>query len=612
MALLDFLGKKKQAASSFAMPPAATPVLPKDLYGEATLNLADTIAPSALKVSARELELGEKFARTFYTISYPRFLSESWFSPIVNLPRVFDIGIFIHPVDTGVALKTFQRKVAEIQSQIMDRESKGLVRDPMLDTAYQDLENLRDQLQQAQERLFDVGLYITIYGSSKEELDKIETDIRSILDSRLIYTKPALFQQEQGFRSTLPLAIDELEVGSKLNSSPLSSIFPFVSFDLTSDHGILYGINRHNASLILFDRFSLENYNSVVFAKSGSGKSFAIKLEILRSLMFDTEVIVIDPEREYEYLAQATGGRLFNIALSSEHHINPFDLPHVREDEEPGDILRNNIINLVGLFRIMLGGLSPEEDAIVDRAVTETYALKDITGDSDFTGMTPPLLSDFENVLSGMEGSQSLVQRLSKYTKGTWSGFINQPTNVDINKQFIVFSVRDMEDDLKPVAMYIVTHFIWNAVRHNLKKRLLIIDEAWWMMKSEDTASFLYSLAKRGRKYYLGVSTITQDVEDFLRSPYGKPILTNSSMQLLLKQSPTTIDMLKDIFNLTDEEKFLLLESGVGEGLFFAGLKHVAIKIVASYTEDQIITSDPSQLLAIKREKQRLAMETEK
>jgi conjugal transfer ATP-binding protein TraC len=612
MALLDFLGKKKQAEASLAMPPSATPALPKDLYGEATLNLADTIAPSALKVSARELELGEKFARTFYTISYPRFLSESWFSPIVNLPRVFDIGIFIHPVDTGVALKTFQRKVAEIQSQIMDRESKGLVRDPMLDTAYQDLENLRDQLQQAQERLFDVGLYITIYGSSKEELDKIETDIRSILDSRLIYTKPALFQQEQGFRSTLPLAIDELEVGSKLNSSPLSSIFPFVSFDLTSDHGILYGINRHNASLILFDRFSLENYNSVVFAKSGSGKSYAIKLEILRSLMFDTEVIVIDPEREYEYLAQATGGRLFNIALSSEHHINPFDLPPVKEDEEPGDILRNNIINLVGLFRIMLGGLTPEEDAIVDRAVTETYALKDITGDADFTGMTPPLLSDFENVLSGMEGSQSLVQRLSKYTKGTWAGFINQPTNVDINKQFIVFSVRDMEDDLKPVAMYIVTHFIWNAVRHNLKKRLLIIDEAWWMMKSEDTASFLYSLAKRGRKYYLGVSTITQDVEDFLRSPYGKPILTNSSMQLLLKQSPTTIDMLKDIFNLTDEEKFLLLESGVGEGLFFAGLKHVAIKIVASYTEDQIITSDPSQLLAIKREKQRLAMETEK
>ncbi|HWH16639.1 MAG TPA: DUF87 domain-containing protein [Candidatus Paceibacterota bacterium] len=602
MALLDFLGKNKKDEAA----PAVAPVLPKDIYAEGELQLADAIAPAALKVGPRELELGEKVSRSFYTISYPRFLVDSWFTPIINLDKVFDVAIFIHPVDTGSALRGFQKKVAEIESQIADREEKGLVRDPMLDTAYRDLEQLRDQLQQAEEHIFEVGLYITIYGNTREELDKIEADIRGILDAKLVYTKPALFQQEQGFRSTLPLATDELQVTSKLNSSPLSSIFPFVSFDLTSDRGILYGINRHNASLILFDRFSLENYNSVVFAKSGSGKSYAVKLEILRSLMFGTDVIVIDPEREYENLAQATGGRTFNISLSSEHHINPFDLPVVKDDEEPSDVLRSNIINLVGLFRIMLGGLTPEEDAIIDRAITETYALKDITGDSDFSGIEPPLLSDFENVLSGMEGSESLVTRLSKYTHGTWSGFINQPTNIDINKQFIVFSVRDMEDELKPVAMYIITHYIWNAVRKELRKRLLIIDEAWWMMKSDDTASFLYSLAKRGRKYYLGVATITQDVEDFLRSPYGRPILTNSSMQLLLKQSPTTINVLKETFNLTDEEKFLLLESGVGEGLFFAGLKHVAIKVVASYTEDQIITSDPSQLLQIRREKERL------
>lgn len=603
MALLDFLGPKKDSD------PTVTPVLPQDIYTQGTLELADAIAPAALKVGSREIELGEKFSRTLYTISYPRYLSDSWFTPVINLDRVFDVGIFVHPVDTGAALRSFQRKVAEVESQIEDRAEKGLVRDPMLDTAYQDLEKLRDQLQQAEEHLFDVGLYITIYGDSKEELDKIEGELRGILDAKLVYTKPALFQQEQGFRSTLPLAMDQLEVHSKLNSSPLSSIFPFVSFDLTSDTGILYGINRHNASLILFDRFSMENYNSVVFAKSGSGKSYAVKLEILRSLMFGTDVIVIDPEREYEYLASATGGRSFNISLSSEHHINPFDLPPVKDDEEPADILRSNIINLVGLFRIMLGGLTPEEDAIIDRAITETYALKDITGDNDFTGMEPPLLSDFEQVLSGMSGSESLVTRLSKYTHGTWSGFLNQPTNIDITKQFVVFSVRDMEDELKPVAMYIITHHIWNAVRHELKKRLLVIDEAWWMMKSEDTASFLYSLAKRGRKYFLGLATITQDVEDFLKSPYGRPILTNSSIQLLLKQSPTTINVLQETFNLTNEEKFLLLESGVGEGLFFAGLKHVAIKIVASYTEDQIITSDPSQLLAIKQGKAALEME---
>ncbi len=604
MALLDFLSRKQKEEA-----PAIVPVLPRDIYRQSSLDLVDTIAPTALKIGSRELELGEKFVRTFYTVSYPRFLSDSWFSPIIDLDKVLDVSLFIHPVETETALRSFQKKVAEVQSQINEREAKGLVRDPLLDTAYQDLESLRDNLQQAQEKLFDVGLYLALYGDTPEEIAKTEGDIRGILDAKLVYTKPALFQQEQGFRSCLPLGSDELLVNSKLNSSPLSSIFPFVSFDLTSDRGILYGINRHNSSLILFDRFSLENYNSVVFAKSGSGKSYATKLEILRSLMFGTDVIVIDPEREYEQLAEATGGRSFNISLSSENHINPFDLPPVREDEDPKDILRSNIISLVGLFRIMLGGLSPEEDAIVDRAISETYALKDITGDSDFTGAESPLLSDFEQVLSGMEGSESLIERLSKYTRGTWSGFMNQPTNIDLKQQFAVFSVRDMEDELKPVAMYIITHYIWNAVRHEMKKRLLIIDEAWWMMKSDDTASFLYSLAKRGRKYYLGVCTITQDVEDFLKSPYGRPILTNSSIQLLLKQSPTTIDVLQKTFNLTDEEKYLLLEAGVGEGLFFAGLKHVAIKIVASYTEDQIITSDPSQLMAIKQEKSRYAAE---
>ncbi len=601
MSLLDFFNKKQQPEQT-----SVTPVLPNNVYSKNKLNLVDTIAPAALKISAREIEIGEKFARTFYTVSYPAFLSDGWFTPIINLDQVLDIAIFIHPIDTEEVLHTFQKKVAEVQSQINERESKGLVRDPKLDTAYQNLEDLRSRLQQAREKLFNVGLYLTLYGESKDAIDKVEGSIRGILDAQLVYTKPALFQQEQGFRTTLPLGTDELMVESKLNSEPLSSIFPFVSFDLTSDSGILYGINRHNASLILFDRFSLENYNSVVFAKSGSGKSYAMKLEIIRSLMFGTDIIVIDPEREYEKLTEATDGRSFNISLSSDHHINPFDLPIVQEGEDPRDLLRNNIITLVGLFRIMLGGLTPEEDALIDRAITETYALKDITGDVDFSSIEPPILSDFEAVLTGMDGSESLVERLAKYTSGSWSGFINQATNIDINRQFIVFSVRDMEDELKPVAMYIISHYIWNAVRRNLKKRLLIIDEAWWMMKSEDTASFLYSLAKRGRKYYLGVCTITQDVEDFLRSPYGRPILTNSSIQLLLKQSPTTVDILQKTFNLTDEEKYLLLESGVGEGLFFAGLKHVAIKIIASYTEDQIITSDPSQLLAIKQEKERL------
>ncbi|NCU28249.1 MAG: conjugal transfer protein TraC [Candidatus Moranbacteria bacterium] len=582
------------------------PILPNEIYKAATLELQDIIAPSAMQITPKSLNLGDKIARTFFVISYPRYLSDNWFSPIINLDKIFDVSIFIHPIETAEILRTFQKKVAEVQSQISVRESKGLVRDPMLDTANRDLEELRDNLMQAQEKMFDVSLYITIYADSENDLFKIENEIKSLLESKLVYLKPALFQQYEGFKSSIPIGDDVLSIGQKLNTEPLSSIFPFVSFDLTEDKGILYGVNRHNSSLILLDRFSLPNYNSITFATSGAGKSYATKLEILRTLMFDTEVIVIDPEKEYEYLTEAVGGRYFNISLSSDHHINPFDLPIPTGDETPSDILRANVINLVGLFRIMLGGLTPEEDSIIDNAITETYALKDITPESDFANVEPPMLSDFEIVLSGMEGSESLMQRLVKYTHGSWSSFLNQPSNVDINRKFIVFSVRDMEDELKPVAMYIVTHYIWNAVRKNIKKRLLVVDEAWWMMKSEDTASFLYSIAKRGRKYWLGLATITQDVGDFMKSPYGVPIVTNSSLQLLLKQSPSTIDVLQKTFNLTDEEKYLLLEANVGEGIFFAGLKHVAIKTIASYTEDQIITSDPSQILAIKKAKDEL------
>jgi type IV secretory pathway VirB4 component len=571
------------------------------------LSLPDIIAPSAIGINPRSINVSGKYARIFFAVSYPRYLNDGWLEPILNIEREIDVTIVVHPIDTAETLKKFQKKVAEVQSQINVRENKGMVRDPQLDAAYRNLEDLRDKLQQAEEKLFNVGLYFAIYGDTEADINKTESEIKSMLDARLVYIKPALFQQEPGFQSVIPTVSDQLLVHSKFNSSPLSSFFPFTSFDLTSDTGILYGINRHNSSLVLFDRFSLTNYNSVTFATSGAGKSYATKLEILRSLMFGTEVIVIDPEREYEYLAEATGGRFFNISLSSNHHINPFDLPPPQPDEIPSDILRSHIIELVGLFKLMLGGLTPEEDAIIDQALRETYALKDITGDADFSALQPPLLTDFEMVLAGMEGSESLVQRLSKYTSGTWSGFMNQATNVDINQKFVVFSLRDMEEELKTIAMYIITNHIWGAIRRELKKRLLVIDEAWWMLKSEDTAAFLHSVAKRGRKYYLGLATITQDVDDFLRSPFGVPMITNSSIQVLMKQSPTSIDTLQSVFNLTDEEKFLLLESGVGEGIFFAGLKHVAIKVIASYTEDQIITSDPSQLLQIQQARAELS-----
>ncbi len=589
----------------------AIPVLPKDIYEAATLELQDIIAPSAVEIGSGNIKLGDKICRTYFTMSYPSYLVDGWLDEIINLDKIFDVSIHINPIASDEMMKEFQKKVAEVQSQIMVREQKGMVRDPLLDAAYRNLEQLRDSLQQAQEKMFMVGLYITVYANNDDELFKLENELRAILESQMIYLKPAQFQQEAGFHTTLPIGTDQLAITTKLNTGPLSSFFPFVSSELTDNKGILYGINRQSAGLVIFDRYSMPNYNSVIFATSGAGKSFLTKLEILRTMMFDTEVLIIDPEREYEYLAEAVGGRYFNISLSSNHHINPFDLPKPLPDESPSDVLRSNIIHLVGLFRILLGGLTPEEDSIVDRAISETYALKDITDQTaDFSLIEPPLMGDFEMVLASMEGANSLLERLRKFTHGTWAGFLNQATNVDINKKLVCFSIRDMEDELKPAAMYIITHYIWNAVRKELKKRLLVVDEAWWMLKSDDTASFLFMMAKRGRKYFLGLATITQDVGDFIKSRYGIPIVTNSSIQILLKQSPTAIDTLAQVFNLTNSEKMRLLESNVGEGIFFAGLKHVAIKVVASYTEEQIVTSDPSQLLAIRKAKQDLATQS--
>ncbi|OGE98281.1 MAG: conjugal transfer protein TraC [Candidatus Doudnabacteria bacterium RIFCSPLOWO2_12_FULL_42_9] len=468
------------------------------------------------------------------------------------------------------------------------------------------MEGLRNRLQQGTERYFRFSLYFTLYGNDQKELDQVTATLESILGSKLIVAKPAVLQMEQGFNSTLPLGNDELAVATNMNTEPLSTTFPFVSSELTSNDGILYGINRHNNGLILFDRFQMENANSVVFAKSGSGKSYAVKLEILRSMMIGTDVIIIDPENEYKHLSDAVGGSFLDISLNSDSRVNPFDLPPGVEGESNEDILRSAVINLLGLMNLMLGKLDPTEEAIMDRAIWETYAKKDISANSNLSNVEPPLMQDLVEILGGMVGGESLAQRLTKYTAGTFSGIFNQPTNINLNNQCVVFSVRDLEDTLRPIAIYVILNYIWNVVRSSLKKRILVIDEAWWMMQHEDSGQFLSNMAKRARKYYLGLTTITQDVSDFLRSPYGAPIVNNSSIQLLLKQSPAAIDEVTRAFHLTDGEKYLLLESDVGEGIFFAGMKHVAVKIIASYIEDQIITTDPKQTLAIEEAKKQL------
>ncbi len=575
------------------------------IFEEGLLSVKDIIAPAAFDVRADFLKVGEKYCRILFTYGYPGFVYTNWLSPIIDLPEILDISMFIYPIDSRRVLENLKRRVAQMQASMRIEAEKGQVRDPALEAAYRDAEELRNKLATGIERFFQFALYFTLWADSKKDLDDLTERLETMLGGRLIYTKPAILQMEQSFNSALPIAQDELYITRNMDTSSVATTFPFTSTELTQNEGVFYGINRHNNTLIIFDRFSLENYNSCVFAKAGAGKSYAVKLEALRSLMLGTEIIIIDPENEYQTLCEAVGGSFFNISLRSAQTINPFDLPKVFEEEET-NALQANIIALNGLMKIMLGKITPEEEAIIEKALFEAYALKDITQDPRSWGNPPPLMEDFYNVLSNMRGAESLVARLEKYVKGTFSGLFNQPTNIDLDNPFIVFSLRELEEQLRPIAMYIIADFIWNRVKSELKKRILIIDEAWFLMQHESSAKFLFGLAKRARKYYLGLTTITQDVEDFLSSRWGRSIVTNSSLQILLKQSPAAIDLVAEVFKLTQGERSLLLTAEVGDGLFFAGLHHVAIHIIASYAEDQLITTSPKELLEIEAAKTEL------
>jgi conjugal transfer ATP-binding protein TraC len=574
------------------------------IYRKGVASIKDLISPSAMKIESSFVSLGNVYARTIFIVTYPRYVSVGWASPIINLNAMMDIAMFFYPVKSDVILKQLKKKVGILEANINSAAHEGKPRDPSEETALRDIEQLRDDLTQGVEHFFQFAFYTTFYSTSKEELERLSSHVESTFGSMLIYTRRAYFQAEQGFNSTMPLGNDELMITFNMSTSPIASSFPFTSAELSSDEGILYGINRHNNSLILFDRFSLQNANAVIFATSGAGKSYAVKLEILRSMMLGSDVIIIDPEKEYKYLSDAVNGTFVNISLSSDAKINPFDLPRPMEGEvSVEDIIRSAVITLKGLLRLMLGTVSVAEDSILDRALLETFAKKDIVPGADLTAIEPPILQDFQDILEGMEGTEDLVIRLKKYTEGTFAGLLNSQTSVRMNNQLVVFSVRDLEDELRPIAIYTVINYIWNTVRSERKRRILVIDEAWWLMQYEDSAKFVHALVKRCRKYYLGITTITQDVNDFLTSPYGQAIVTNSSIQLLLRQSPASIDLVARVFLLTQSEKYLLLEAGRGEGIFFAGNKHAAIQIVASYAEDQIVTTDPKQILKIEEEK---------
>ncbi len=580
--------------------------------------LRDFIAPSSIEYFNTHFQLGTRYARTYYVYGYPRQLTTGWLSSMVNLDEVLDISMYIYPVESQVVLENLRKKVAQLEAGIMIDSEKGRVRDPAKQSAITDAEEMRDKLQVGEERFFRMGLYFTVYASSMDELDFVSHKIESIFGQQLVYSKPATSQQEQGLNSTVPQFTDQLQIRRNMNTGAVSTSFPFTSAELTQENGILYGINMHNSGLVIFDRFTLENGNAVVFAKSGAGKSFTVKLEALRSMMLGTEVFIIDPENEYQRMCEAVGGAYVRLSLNSQTRINPFDLPQVVDAEEADNALRSNLITLHGLLRLMMGGaqaqmqagagsmtmpaLSPSEEADLDAALIETYAKAGITNDPLTHTSTPPTINDLYETLLHMGGSgPQLAQRLRKYTSGTFAGIFSQQSNININNPMVVFNVRDLEDELRPVAMYIVLNYIWNKTKGDQKKRILIVDEAWQLMKYEDSASFLFSLAKRARKYNLGISTITQDVEDFMGSRMGRAIVANSSMQILLKQSPSAVDVLADVFKLTSEERKRLSQFPVGQGLFFAGQNHVHIQITASPTENNLITTNPEQVRQIQQ-----------
>ena len=573
-------------------------------FEQGTNTLRDLISPSAIEIHSDYFRLGTKYGRTIYVYGYPRSLYTGWISPIINIDEVIDVSMYIYPVESAVVMKNLRTKVTQLEASMNLNVEKGKVRDPELEAAINDAEELRDQLQVGAERFFRFGLYVTIWGDSLDELKFVQQKIETIFGQQMIFSKVASSQQEQGLNSIMPQCTDQLQIRRNMNTGAISTSFPFTSADLTQDKGILYGINMHNNGLVIFDRFSLENANMVVFAKSGAGKSFTVKLEALRSMMTGAEVLIIDPENEYQRLCDAVGGSYIRLSLNSDVRINPFDLPKVVDAEDANDALRANLVTLHGLFRLMLGGANPatgqvgltaNEEADLDQALIDTYARAGITSDPLTHQSTPPTIMNLYDTLLHMEGSgPQLAQRLRKYTTGTFAGIFSQQSNVDINNQMVVFNIRDLEDELRPVAMYIVLNHIWNVVRANQKKRLLIVDEAWQLMKYEDSANFLFSLAKRARKYYLGLTTITQDVEDFMGMKMGRAIVANSSMQLLLKQSTSAVDVLADVFKLTEEEKRRLSNFPVGQGLFFAGQNHVHIQVIASETEESLITTNPA------------------
>lgn len=566
-------------------------------FSRGLVTIQDIIAPEAIEVDFTYQKINSTYSRTLFVAGYPRSVPANWLSPLINFPHQINVSMFIYPVDSGEILDNLKRKITEMEAEIQSDLRAGKISNINTEIKLEDARFIREELAKGSERFFQFGLYVTIQADSKETLDRVTKNVQSTLGSLLIVSKKATLQMDEGFKTTLPMGVDKLVVTRNMDTTSLATTFPFTSSELTMESGIMYGINEHNESLVIFDRFRMENANMMVFARSGAGKSYTVKLEILRQLMFGAEVLVLDPEHEYEDLCVAAGGEYINFTFGSGAKINPFDLSNLYEEGE--NELGQKIISLHGLLKVMLGEMTPQQDALLDRALVAAYKAKGITPDPATQTNEPPLMEDVYKALIGMEDKEAddISARLEKFITGSFRGIFDQKSNIDIRSHLTVFSVKEMEEEMRPIAMYIILDFIWTRIKKNLKKRLLIIDEAWYFMKHPDSASFIHSMVKRARKYYLGITTITQDVEDFLQSPYGKAIVSNSSIQFLMKQSTASIPVLAETFYLSQGERQLLVTADVGEGIFFAGQNHVALRVVSSPEEHELITTNPEELL---------------
>jgi conjugal transfer ATP-binding protein TraC len=585
-----------QAPSSPSSRPTK-PKLPKSalLAPGRGLGFLDILAPQNIEVDFDYITIDGVYFRTIFVAGYPRFVSPGWLEPIINFDSSLDISFFLYPVEGKTVLDDLRRKIAEMEAEIATDLERGKIVDPSTQAKLEDARSLQEQLVKGAERFFEFSFYITIPASTLEDLNQITRQVESTLGSLLVIAKHATLDMENGFISSAPFGLDRLSITRNMDTTSLATTFPLTSAELSSDTGVLYGVNSENESFIIFDRFSLENANMTIFATSGAGKSYFVKLEALRSLMLGTEVVVIDPEAEYKALADAAGGEFISFSFNSPSKINPFDLSQIYEEGE--NQLGLKILSLHSLFKVIMGQVTPSQEALLDRALVATYRGKGITQDPTTQKREPPLMEDLYKTLIGMETAEALDlgARIEKFVRGSFVGIFDKQTNIDIKNSFTVFSVKDLQDALRPIAMFIILDFIWTRVKKDLKRRLLVVDEAWHMMRYPDSAQFLWSVVKRARKYFLGLTTITQDVEDFLAQDIGKAIVTNSSMQLLLKQSPAAIDKIGEIFYLSQGEKQLLLAANIGEGIFFAGPHHAPIRVVGSEEEHKLITTKPQE-----------------